>query len=64
MTEWAASGRPGTWLLGPALRAEELLVNIPAGTLDGYMGASPSLSLRSESVVDLDPVSVPCTPRT
>ncbi|WP_234022689.1 ABC transporter substrate-binding protein [Sorangium cellulosum] len=48
VTEWTASGRPGTWLLGPALRTEVLLANIPAGSLDGYIGVSPSLSLRSE----------------
>ncbi|WP_437678665.1 ABC transporter substrate-binding protein [Sorangium sp. So ce131] len=48
VTEWTVSGRPGTWLLGPALRAEVLLANIPAGSLDGYFGVSPSLSLRSE----------------
>ncbi|WP_438023965.1 ABC transporter substrate-binding protein [Sorangium sp. So ce233] len=48
VTEWAVSGRPGTWLLGPALRTEVLLANIPTGSLDGYIGVSPSLSLRSE----------------
>ncbi|WP_437578761.1 ABC transporter substrate-binding protein [Sorangium sp. So ce887] len=48
VTEWTVSGRPGTWLLGPALRTEVLLANIPAGSLDGYFGVSPSLSLRSE----------------
>lgn len=58
------SSRPAAaWLLSPALRAEELLVDIPAGTLDGHLGVSPPLSLRSESVVDLGPVSAPCTPR-
>ncbi|WP_437733583.1 ABC transporter substrate-binding protein [Sorangium sp. So ce1335] len=48
VTEWTVSGRPGTWLLGPALRTEVLLANIPTGTLDGYVGVSPSLSLPSE----------------
>ncbi|WP_434042729.1 MULTISPECIES: ABC transporter substrate-binding protein [Sorangium] len=48
VTEWAVSGRPGTWFLGPALRTEVLLANIPTGSLDGYVGVSPSLSLPSE----------------
>ncbi|HTN90643.1 MAG TPA: substrate-binding domain-containing protein [Sorangium sp.] len=48
VTEWTLSGRPGTWLLGPALRTEVFLANIPTGSLDGYVGVSPSLSLRSE----------------
>ncbi|XXY45923.1 ABC transporter substrate-binding protein [Sorangium sp. So ce269] len=48
VTEWAVSGRPGTWFLGPALRTEVLLANIPTGSLDGYVGVSASLSLRSE----------------
>ncbi|WP_437839092.1 ABC transporter substrate-binding protein [Sorangium sp. So ce1153] len=62
VTEWAVSGRPGTWLLGPALRAEALLANIPAGSLDGYFGVSPSLSLRSEcQLVDEAQETVNCT---
>ncbi len=62
VTEWTASGRPGTWLLGPALRTEVLLANIPTGSLDGYVGVSPSLSLRSECHIE-DPVeeAVNCT---
>ncbi|WP_437677791.1 ABC transporter substrate-binding protein [Sorangium sp. So ce131] len=48
VTEWTLSGRPGAWLLGPALRTEVFLANIPPGSLDGYRGVSPSLSLRSE----------------
>ncbi|WP_437580766.1 ABC transporter substrate-binding protein [Sorangium sp. So ce887] len=48
VTEWAVSGRPGTWFLGPALRTEVLIANIPKGSLDGFLGVSPSLSLRSE----------------
>ena len=48
VTEWTVSGRPGTWFLGPALRTDVLLANIPTGSLDGYFGVSPSLSLRSE----------------
>ncbi|WP_233560983.1 ABC transporter substrate-binding protein [Sorangium cellulosum] len=51
VTEWTVSGRPGTWLLGPALRTEVLLANIPTGSLDEYIGVSPSLSLRSECPV-------------
>ncbi len=62
VTEWTASGRPGTWFLGPALRTEVLLANIPTGSLDGYVGVSPSLSLRSECRIE-DPVeeAVNCT---
>ncbi|WP_437669158.1 ABC transporter substrate-binding protein [Sorangium sp. So ce131] len=53
VTEWTVSGRPGTWLLGPALRTEVLLANIPPGSLDGHIGIAPSLSLRGECrVVD------------
>ncbi|KYF83727.1 branched-chain amino acid ABC transporter substrate-binding protein [Sorangium cellulosum] len=48
VTEWTVFGRPGTWFLGPALRTEVLLANIPTGALDGHVGVSPSLSLRSE----------------
>ncbi|WP_437591594.1 ABC transporter substrate-binding protein [Sorangium sp. So ce1000] len=48
VTEWTVGGRPGTWLLGPALHTEVFLANIPQGTLDGSYGISPSLSLRSE----------------
>ncbi|WP_433934287.1 ABC transporter substrate-binding protein [Sorangium cellulosum] len=51
VTEWTVSGRPGTWFLGPALRTDVLLANIPTGSLDGYLGVSPSLSLRSECPV-------------
>ncbi|WP_437962529.1 ABC transporter substrate-binding protein (plasmid) [Sorangium sp. So ce119] len=62
VTEWAVSGSPGTWFLGPALRAEVLLSNIPTGSLDGYLGVSPSLSLRSEcQVVDEAAESLDCT---
>ncbi|WP_437625963.1 ABC transporter substrate-binding protein [Sorangium sp. So ce1151] len=62
VTEWTVSGRPGTWLLGPALRAEALFANIPAGSLDGYFGVSPSLSLRSEcQLVDEAQETVSCT---
>jgi neutral amino acid transport system substrate-binding protein len=55
VTEWTISGHQGSWLLGPALRADVFLVNIPIGSLDGYFGASPSLSLASECEV-VDPV--------
>jgi neutral amino acid transport system substrate-binding protein len=62
VTEWAVSGRPGTWFLGPALRAEVLLANIPTGSLDGYFGVSPSLSLRSEcQVLDEAEETIDCT---
>ncbi|XXX79524.1 ABC transporter substrate-binding protein [Sorangium sp. So ce134] len=62
VTEWTDSGSPGTWLLGPALRADALLAKIPAGSLDGYLGVSPSLSLRSEcQPVDEAQATVDCT---
>ncbi|WP_438025633.1 ABC transporter substrate-binding protein [Sorangium sp. So ce233] len=62
VTEWTDSGSPGTWLLGPALRADALLAKIPAGSLDGYLGVSPSLSLRSEcQPVDEAQETVDCT---
>lgn len=49
VTEWTVRGRPGRWLLGPALHTEVFLANIPQGTLDDdSYGISPSLSLRSE----------------
>ncbi|WP_437533845.1 ABC transporter substrate-binding protein [Sorangium sp. So ce726] len=49
VTEWTVRGRPGRWLLGPALHTEVFLANIPQGTLDdNSYGISPSLSLRSE----------------
>ncbi|WP_242515613.1 ABC transporter substrate-binding protein [Sorangium cellulosum] len=61
ITEWTISGHRGTWLLGPALRTEVFLANIPAGSLDGYIGVSPTLSLRSECrVVDEEEDTVDC----
>ncbi|KYF77738.1 branched-chain amino acid ABC transporter substrate-binding protein [Sorangium cellulosum] len=62
VTEWTVSGRPGTWFLGPALRTDVLLANIPTGSLDGYLGVSPSLSLRSECpAVDATAEMAGCT---
>ncbi|WP_433931470.1 ABC transporter substrate-binding protein [Sorangium cellulosum] len=62
VTEWNDSGSGGTWLLGPALRADALLARIPAGSLDGHHGVSPSLSLRSEcQPVDEAQETVDCT---
>ncbi|XXT21786.1 ABC transporter substrate-binding protein [Sorangium sp. So ce429] len=62
VTEWTVSGRPGTWFLGPALRTDVLLANIPSGSLDGYYGVSPSMSLRSEChVMDEAEETVDCT---
>ncbi|WP_433934284.1 ABC transporter substrate-binding protein [Sorangium cellulosum] len=62
VTEWTVSGRPGTWFLGPALRGEVLLANIPTGSLDGYLGVSPSLSLRGECrVMEGAEASLDCT---
>ncbi|WP_438035300.1 ABC transporter substrate-binding protein [Sorangium sp. So ce204] len=55
VTEWTVHGRPGRWLLGPALHTEVFLANIPQGTLDdNSYGISPSLSLRSECSPDPD----------
>ncbi|WP_437984963.1 ABC transporter substrate-binding protein [Sorangium sp. So ce117] len=48
VTEWTVHGRPGRWLLGPALHTQVFLSNIPQGALDDSYGISPSLSLRSE----------------
>ncbi len=62
VTEWTASGRPGTWFLGPALRTEVLLANIPTGSLDGYIGVTPSLSLQSEChITDAARETADCT---
>ncbi|XXY45810.1 ABC transporter substrate-binding protein [Sorangium sp. So ce269] len=62
VTEWTASGRPGTWFLGPALRTEVLLANIPTGSLDGYVGVTPSLSLQDEChITDAARETVDCT---
>ncbi|XXU58721.1 ABC transporter substrate-binding protein [Sorangium sp. So ce1078] len=62
VTEWTASGRPGTWFLGPALRTEMLLANIPTGSLDGYVGVTPSLSLQSEChITDAARETADCT---
>ena len=62
VTEWTISGRPGAWLLGPALHNDGFLVNIPIGSLDGYFGVSPSLSLASEChVVDPTQETLSCT---
>ncbi|WP_234022699.1 ABC transporter substrate-binding protein [Sorangium cellulosum] len=62
VTEWTASGRRGTWFLGPALRTEMFLANIPTGSLDGYVGVTPSLSLESEChITDADRETVDCT---
>ena len=62
VTEWTASGRPGTWFLGPALRTEVLLANIPTGSLDGYVGVTPSLSLQNEChITDAVRETVDCT---
>ncbi|WP_438008106.1 ABC transporter substrate-binding protein [Sorangium sp. So ce321] len=62
VTEWTASGRPGTWFLGPALRTEVLLANIPTGSLDGYVGVTPSLSLQNEChITDAARETVDCT---
>ncbi|WP_437815354.1 ABC transporter substrate-binding protein [Sorangium sp. So ce1078] len=62
VTEWTVAGHPGTWLLGPALRAEAFLANIPTGSLNGSFGVSPSLSLRSECrIVDEAAETAECT---
>jgi hypothetical protein len=47
-TEWSIGDGRGFWYLSPLLRADAFLINVPYGSLDGFMGVSPSLSLRSE----------------
>jgi neutral amino acid transport system substrate-binding protein len=48
ITEWAIGDGRGAWYLSPLLRADAFLINVPYGSLDGLLGISPSLSLRSE----------------
>jgi neutral amino acid transport system substrate-binding protein len=48
VTEWAIGDHRGAWYLSPLLRADAFLLNVPYGSLDGFLGVSPSLSLRSE----------------
>ena len=48
ITEWSIGDGRGAWYLSPLLRADAFLINVPYGSLDGLLGISPSLSLRSE----------------
>lgn len=48
VTEWAIGDGRGAWYLSPLLRADAFLINVPYGSLNGMLGVSPSLSLRSE----------------
>jgi len=48
ITEWAIGDGRGSWYLSPLLRADAFLINVPYGSLDGLIGISPSLSLKSE----------------
>ncbi|HET9955994.1 MAG TPA: penicillin-binding protein activator [Polyangiaceae bacterium] len=64
MSEWAITGRRGSWYLSPLLRADAFLSNVPYGALDGFLGMSPSLSLTSEcEILEGDEVHGPvqCT---
>jgi len=47
-TEWSIGDGRGFWYMSPLLRADAFLINVPHGSLDGYLGVSPSISLRSE----------------
>ena len=48
ITDWAIGDGRGAWYLSPLLRADAFLINVPYGSLDGLLGISPSLSLKSE----------------
>jgi len=48
ITEWAIGDGRGAWYLSPLLRSDAFLINVPYGSLDGLLGISPTLSLRSE----------------
>ena len=48
ITEWSIGDGRGSWYLSPLLRSDAFLINVPYGSLDGLVGISPSLSLRSE----------------
>jgi ABC-type branched-subunit amino acid transport system substrate-binding protein len=48
VTEWSIDDGRGAWYLSPLLRSDAFLINVPYGSLNGLLGISPSLSLRSE----------------
>ncbi len=51
LQEWAVRGKVGTWYLGPTLRNPALLINVPAGVLEGLRGISPDLG---DNAADFD----------
>jgi len=63
VTEWAIGDGRGAWYLSPLLRADAFLINVPYGSLDGFFGISPSLSLRSEcdTLSGFDHGAISCT---
>jgi ABC-type branched-subunit amino acid transport system substrate-binding protein len=63
VTEWAIGDGRGSWYLSPLLRAEAFLINVPYGSLNGLLGISPSLSLRSEcdTLSGFDHGTISCT---
>jgi branched-chain amino acid transport system substrate-binding protein len=63
ITEWAIGDGRGAWYLSPLLRADAFLINVPYGSLDGLVGISPSLSLRSEcnTLTGFDHGAIACT---
>ena len=48
VTEAAVARQEAGWLLGPSLQTPGFLVNTPPGSLEGAIGVSPTLSLKSE----------------
>ncbi|HEY0466063.1 MAG TPA: ABC transporter substrate-binding protein, partial [Polyangiaceae bacterium] len=63
VTEWAIGDGRGAWYLSPLLRADAFLINVPYGSLDGLLGISPSLSLKSEceTLTGFDHGAIACT---
>ncbi|HKO50511.1 MAG TPA: ABC transporter substrate-binding protein [Polyangiaceae bacterium] len=63
ITEWAIGDGRGSWYLSPLLRADAFLINVPYGSLDGFLGISPSLSLQSEceTLTGYDHGAIACT---
>src|SRR6478609_5514489 len=64
VTEWSIGDGRGAWYLSPLLRADAFLINVPYGALDGFLGISPSLSLKSEcdtQAMGFDHAAITCT---
>ncbi|HET7541420.1 MAG TPA: ABC transporter substrate-binding protein [Polyangiaceae bacterium] len=63
VTEWAIGDGRGSFYLSPLLRSDAFLINVPYGSLDGFVGISPSLSLTSEcdTLTGYDHGAIPCT---